>query len=121
MVPPHSCLATRQRRGCTPASMSLSDSRKQGGARQCLIRQTSIGRRDCRLYSIGVSTSLYIVMFDEPLHTLYLLASSIFPAAKLIADIALMAIIPLIARLVWLLGEESSGSSSASILSGLQF
>jgi hypothetical protein len=60
-------------------------------------------------------------VFDEALQTLYLLASSMFPAAKLIADIASMAIMPLIARLVWLLGEESACISSGSNLPGSHF
>ena len=62
-----------------------------------------------------------IIVFVGLLQTLYLLASSVCPAAKLIADIAPMAIMPLIARLVWLLGEESPDVSSAFNLSDLRF
>jgi hypothetical protein len=59
------------------------------------------------------------VQFVELLQTLYLVASSVYPAAELIADIAAIAIMPLIARFVWLLEEESPDVSSASSLSHL--
>jgi hypothetical protein len=100
-VPPSWCLATHPRTDCNPKSTSRFAHTLQGYAGRCPMQSSSIGHRGAQHYS--TNELLSIIKHKRVALTEYLFTSSVWLSTALIFDIASMAMMPLIARLVWLL------------------
>ena len=110
MSPPISCLTIRRRTDCNPTSMNSLVDTPQGCVGHCLMQGPSIAGRAARLHPIKTNQCRYMVS-NRQVRTLYFLASAVRLTTELIFDMASMAMMPLMARLVWLLTDKPSAES----------
>jgi hypothetical protein len=106
MIPPSSCLATRPQTDCNPKSTNWLAHTLQGDAGRCSMQGSSIGRTCSQLHS--TDELMPFMAHRGPVQTKYLFASPVWLTTELISDMASMAMMPLMARFVWLLTVKPS-------------